>query len=84
MDSGTQNQGPKLKHRQNIEFLNIWCGVRRRIYVTSKIILHGKNIMKNVENIDFGNFSMNQNVIYKATTYLVTYVKLGFSQGVCK
>ena len=20
MDSGTQNQGPKLKHRQNIEF----------------------------------------------------------------
>ena len=40
--------------------------------------------MKNVENIDFGNFSMNQNVIYKATTYLVTYVKLGFSQGVGK
>ena len=39
---------------------------------------------KIVENIDFGNFSMNQNVIYKATTYLVTYVKLGFSQGVGK
>ena len=26
--------------------------------------LHGKNIMKSVENIDFGNSGMNQNVIY--------------------
>ena len=76
MDSGTQNQGPKLKHRQNIEFLNIWSGVRRRIYGTSKIILHGKYIMKNVENIDFGNLSMNQNS--KATTYIR---EIGFFPG---
>ena len=40
--------------------------------------------MKNVENIDFGNFSMNQNVIYKATMYILSYNyirEIGFFPG---